>query len=131
MRRTIMSLVSLCTAIFVLASASVVRAEPPAVLSVISVRVKGDGSAYMKKLQEVKPILLRLGAKSVRVFRVAYGGEETGRILSVSEYENAEAFGKFRQKRTDDDAFKAWFSDLQKNELTDGVQATLLEEVTP
>jgi hypothetical protein len=114
-----------------LAIASEVRAEPPAIVTVISVKVKGDGSAYLKKLQEGKPIIMRLGAKSFRVFRAAIAGEETGRIISVSEYENAEAFGKARAKRSGDEAFQKWFSELTGRGLSEDAQASLLEEVQP
>lgn len=131
MQRTVRCFVCLWAAALLLAIASEVRAEPPAIVTVISVKVKGDGSAYLKKLQEGKPIIMRLGARSFRVFRAAIAGEETGRIISVSEYENAEAFGKARAKRADDQAFKKWFSELTGSGLSEGAQASLLEEVQP
>jgi hypothetical protein len=131
MRIAVRSFVFLWAAALLLATAPQVRAEPPAIVTVISVKVKGDGSAYLKKLQEGKPIMMRLGAKSYRVFRAAIAGEETGRIISVSEYENAEAFGKARAKRADDEAFKKWLSDLQSSNVSEDVHASLLEEVQP
>jgi hypothetical protein len=131
MRTTVRSLVCLWAAVFLLTLASEVRADPPAVVSVISVKVKGDGSAYLKKLHEGKPIMMRLGAKSYRVFRAAIAGEGTARIISVSEYENAEAFGKARVKRSEDEAFKNWLSDLTSSGVSEDPQASLLEEVQP
>ena len=131
MQRTVRSLVCLWAAVLLLAIASEVRAEPPAIVTVISVKVKGDGSAYLKKLQEGKPIIMRLGAKSFRVFRASIAGEGTGRIVSVAEYENSETFGKARAKRADDEAYKKWFSELIGSGLSEDPQASLLEEVQP
>ncbi len=131
MQTTVRSLVFLWAAVFLLALASEVRADPPAIVSVISVKVKGDGSAYLKKAQEGKPIIMKLGAKSVRIFRAIFAGEGTARIITVSEYENAEAFGKARANRSKDEAFKKWFSDLQNSGLSEDVHASLLEEVQP
>ncbi len=103
----------------------------PAVVSVFSAKVKGDGSAYVKKLQAGKPLIMKQGAKNFRIFRAIYAGEGTARIISVAEYENAEAFGKARVQRADDPEFTKWVSDLVSSGLAEDVHASLLEEVQP
>jgi hypothetical protein len=126
------SLWSLLTAIALLATATeVTAAGAPAVVSVFSAKVKGDGSAYLKKLQAGKPLILKQGAKSFRIFRALYAGEGTSRIISVAEYENAEAFGKARVQRADDAEFTKWVNDLVNSGLSEDVHASLLEEVQP
>ena len=106
-------------------------AAAPAVLSVFSAKVKGDGSAYVKKLQAGKPLVMKHGAKSFRIFRAIYAGEGTARIISVAEYENAEVFGKARVNRSDDAEFTKWINDLEGSGLSEDVHASLLEEVQP
>ncbi len=106
-------------------------AAAPAVVSVFSAKVKGDGSAYLKKLQAGKPLVMKLGAKNFRIFRAIYAGEGTARIITVAEYENAEAFGKARMNRSDDAEFMKWLNDLVSSDLAEDVHASLLEEVQP
>jgi hypothetical protein len=130
--KSAVSLWSLLTAIALLATATeVTAAGAPAVVSVFSAKVKGDGSAYLKKLQAGKPLILKQGAKSFRIFRALYAGEGTSRIISVAEYENAEAFGKARVQRADDAEFTKWVNDLVNSGLSEDVHASLLEEVQP
>jgi hypothetical protein len=106
-------------------------AGAPAVVSVFSAKVKGDGSAYLKKLQAGKPLVMKQGAKNFRIFRAIYAGEGTARIITVAEYENAEAFGKARVQRVDDAEFTKWVNDLVSSGLAEDVHASLLEEVQP
>jgi hypothetical protein len=122
----------LSAAIALLATvAEAAAAGAPAVVSVFSAKVKGDGSAYVKKLQAGKPLILKQGAKSFRIFRAIYAGEGTSRIISVAEYENAEAFGKARVQRADDAEFTKWVNDLVNSGLSEDVHSSLLEEVQP
>jgi hypothetical protein len=127
-----LTLWTLLTGIALLSTATkVIAAGAPAVVSVFSAKVKGDGSAYLKKLQAGKPLILKQGAKSFRIFRALYAGEGTSRIISVAEYENAEAFGKARVQRADDAEFTKWVNDLVNSGLSEDVHASLLEEVQP
>jgi conjugal transfer/entry exclusion protein len=122
----------LSAAIALLATvAEATAAGAPAVVSVFSAKVKGDGSAYVKKLQAGKQLIMKQGAKSFRIFRAIYAGEGTSRIISVAEYENAEAFGKARVQRTDDAEFTKWVNDLVNSGLSEDVHSSLLEEVQP
>jgi hypothetical protein len=130
--KSAVSLLCLLEGIALFATATeVAAAGAPGVVSVFSARVKGDGSAYLKKLQAGKPLILKQGAKSFRIFRAIYAGEGTARIVSVAEYENAEAFGKARVQRADDAEFSKWVADLVNSGLAEDVHATLLEEVQP
>jgi hypothetical protein len=122
----------LSAAIALLATvAEAAAAGAPAVVSVFSAKVKGDGSAYVKKLQAGKQLIMKQGAKSFRIFRAIYAGEGTSRIISVAEYENAEAFGKARVQRADDAEFAKWVNDLVNSGLSEDVHSSLLEEVQP
>jgi hypothetical protein len=129
MQRVVRSVFGLLAGVFLFAMASEVSAASPAVVSVISARVKGDPSAYIKKLKAGKPLIMKLGAKSFRILRAAYAGEGTGRIVAVAEYETAEDFGKSRAKRWDDAEFMKWYNDLLSSGLSEDVHASLLEEV--
>jgi hypothetical protein len=129
MQRVVGSIVGLLAGVFLLTIVSEVSAAAPAVVSVFSARVKGDPSAYIKKLKAGKPLILKLGAKSFRILRAAYAGEGTGRIITVAEYETAEDFGKSRAKRWDDAEFMKWYNDLVNSGLAEDVHAILLEEV--
>ena len=120
--------------IFLLAAAPEVRARlmpAPAVLIIASVKVKGDGPQYLKKLLEGKPIMLRLGAKSFRVFATVIDGKGTGQIVSISEYQHAEAWGRFHVAAAHDEAFKKWLRDLAAALIEDTRESSLLEEVQP
>ena len=122
--------VSAVFALFLMATEAP-AAGAPAVVSVFSAKVKGDGSAYLKKLQAGKALVMKQGAKSFRVFRAIYAGEGTSRVITVAEYENAEAFGKARVQRADDPEFTKWVTDLVNSGLAEDVHASLLEEVQP
>ncbi len=130
--KSAVSLSCLLAGIALLATAiEATAAGAPAVVSVFSAKVKGDGSAYEKKLQAGKPLVMKQGAKSFRIFRAIYAGQGTARIVSVAEYENAEVFGKARVQRADDAEFAKWVSDLVNSGVAEDVHATLLEEVQP
>jgi hypothetical protein len=125
------SLSCLLAGVALLAAQEATAAGAPAVVSVFSAKVKGDGSAYLKKLQAGKPLVMKQGAKNFRIFRAIYAGEGTARIITVAEYENAEAFGKARVQRVDDAEFTKWVNDLVSSGLAEDVHASLLEEVQP
>jgi hypothetical protein len=130
--KRVVKVLCLSAAIALLATvAEAAAAGAPAVVSVFSAKVKGDGSAYVKKLQAGKPLIMKQGAKSFRIFRAIYAGEGTSRIISVAEYENAEAFGKARVQRADDAEFTKWVNDLVNSGLSEDVHSSLLEEVQP
>jgi hypothetical protein len=130
--KSAVSLLCLLAGIALLAATTeVTAAGAPPVVSVFSAKVKGDGSAYVKKLQAGKALVMKQGAKSFRIFRAIYAGEGTARIVSVAEYENAEAFGKARVQRADDAEFTKWVSDLVNSGLAEDVRASLLEEIQP
>jgi hypothetical protein len=112
-----------------LTAAEATAAGAPAVVSVFSAKVKGDGAAYLKKLEAGRALVLKQGAKSFRIFRAIYAGEGTSRIITVAEYENAEAFGKARVQRGSDAEFSKWVSDVVNSGLAEDVHASLLEEV--
>jgi hypothetical protein len=65
--------------VLIVVATDATAAAAPAVLSVFSAKVKGDGSAYVKKLQAGKSLVLKLGAKNFRIFRAIYAGEGTAR----------------------------------------------------
>jgi hypothetical protein len=125
------SLSCLLAGVALLAAQEATAAGAPAVVSVFSAKVKGDGNAYLKKLQAGKPLVMKQGAKNFRIFRAIYAGEGTARIITVAEYENAEAFGKARVQRVDDAEFTKWVNDLVSSGLAEDVHASLLEEVQP
>ena len=106
-------------------------ATAQSVISVVTARAKGDDAAYMEKLKAAKPIVMRLGASSYRVFRAAFAGEGSGAIVSVAEYKDWPTFAEARAKRTSDEAFQKWYRDLIGSGVSELVSIELLEEVTP
>ena len=67
------------------AAPMVARAQSGAVVSVVTVKAKGDDSAYLQTLRAAAPIVMRLGATNYRVFRAAFAGDGAGSIISVAE----------------------------------------------
>jgi hypothetical protein len=102
-----------------------------AVATVVTAKVKGDPAAYIDKLAAAKPIVLRLGATSYRVFRAEFAGGNAGEIISIAEYEDMEAFAKARAARAADPEFQRWYKDLVTSGVSELVSMSLLEEVTP
>jgi hypothetical protein len=100
------------------------------VISVVTARTKGDDAAYLVKLEAAKPIVMRLGASSYRVFRAAFAGEGSGAIVSVAEYKDWPTFAEARAKRTTDEAFQKWYRDLVGSGVSELVSIELLEEIT-
>jgi hypothetical protein len=131
MKRTFVWWTWLGAGLCLLAAASVLEAAGPPVLAVTVVKVKGDEAKYLEKADTTKAHIKRLGAQSVRFFRAIYAGEGTGLIIAVSEFENAEAFGKALVKRTEDKKYQEWFKDLRESGAAELVSVSLLEEVTP
>jgi hypothetical protein len=107
------------------------RAQASAVLSVVTVTAKGDGSVYLEKLRAVKPVVMRMGASSYRVFRAAFAGEGANSIVSVAEYKDWATFAEARTRRAADKEYQKWYVDLVASNSSELVSISLLEEVTP
>ena len=114
----------------VLVLPAIALADSPPVLQVVTVKVQGDGSAYLAKLKDGIPMLKKAGASDVRVFRATVAGDNSGLIFVSIEYPNLEAFAKGATKIADD---ADWQKLVKKLEGTGRllVGNSLLEDVTP
>ena len=101
------------------------------VVSVLTVKVKGDEDTYLAKTKPFSDILKRNGATSVRVFRAMVAGDQTGLISFVSEYPNIEAYGKSAATNAADPKLHKLRKELDASGTREIVSTSLLVEVTP
>jgi hypothetical protein len=125
------ALVVAVSALVLLSLPSASHAQSHAVVTMVTVKVKGDSSAYFEKLRAVKPMVLRQGASSYRVFRADLAGEAAGTIVSIAEYGDIETFAKARATRATDKEYQQWYKDLISSNTSELVSISLLEEVSP
>ena len=107
-------------------------ADAPKVLNVLTVKVKGDQTAYLQRVQQIMAIQKRLetGA-TTRVWRATVAGQETGTIYVGIEYANLEAYAKAATKLQADDEFNKVQKELQTGGLRELISNSQLVEITP
>ena len=120
---------SLLVAVSVLAAPVVARAQT--VVTVLTVKVKGDQDAYLAKTKPFSAIMKRTGATSVRVLRAMVAGDRTGLISFVSEYPSLEAYGKSATELAADPELQKLRKDMDASGLREIVFSSLLVDVTP
>src|SRR5713101_5366444 len=86
----------LLAVVLLLALPVAVRAQ--SVVTVLTVKVKGDQDAYLAKTKPLRSLLMKNGATNLRVFRALLAGDRTGLLSFVAEYPNMEAYGKAAAK---------------------------------
>src|SRR2546425_2764173 len=80
-----------------------VAADAPKVLSVLTVKVKGDQDAYLQKVKQFNAIAKRVDSgASIRVWRATLAGNDTGLIFVGIEYASMEALAKGMAKTAAD-----------------------------
>ena len=124
----------LMVAVLLLAVPAAARAQFTAsapVVSVLTVKVKGDQDAYLAKTKPFSAALKRNGATSVRVFRAAIAGEQAGLLNFVSEYPNLEAYAKSATKNSSDPELQKLRKEIEASGMREIVSTSLLVEVTP
>ena len=121
-------------AVLLLAVPAAARAQFTAsapVVSVLTVKVKGDQDAYLAKTKPFSAALKRNGATSVRVFRAAIAGEQAGLLSFASEYPNLEAYAKSATKNPSDPELQKLRKEIEASGMREIVSTSLLVEVTP
>ena len=120
---------SLLVAVSLLAVPGAVRAQ--SVVTVLTVKVKGDQDVYLAKTKPFSVIMKRSGATSVRVLRAMVAGDRTGLISFVSEYPSLEAYGKSATKSAADPELQKLRKDMDASGIREIVSSSLLVDVTP
>lgn len=107
-------------------------AEAPKVLSVISVRVKGDQDAYLAQVKKLDGIRKRLElGGTLRVWRAAVAGPNTGTIFVGIEFANLEAYAKSTTKLQADEEWKKVVKEVDASGIREVTGSSLFVEVTP
>jgi hypothetical protein len=107
-------------------------AEPRPVLSVLTIKLKGDQEAYLQKVKQLNAIAKRVeSGGTIRVWRAMVAGADAGLIFVGIEYPNLEAFAKGTMKTRGDAEYQKLLKALDESGTREVVSSSLLEEVTP
>ena len=121
--------VLLVGAVLVLPAAGL--ADPPAVLQVIGVKLKGDLDTYVQKIKKGQAIAKRLGTAVPRAWRATLAGEDTGTIYVASEHKSLAAFAEAQAKLAADPEWQSFMKDLDQSGIRTVASNELLQELTP
>ncbi len=114
------------------AAAPAAAAEPRSVLSVLTVKLKGDQEAYLQKVKQLNAISKRIEAGgTIRVWRATLAGADSGLIFVGIEYPSMEAFAKGFTKVRSDAEYQKLVKELDASGTREVVSSSLLEEMTP
>ena len=122
---------------FVLAALTLVAlpaaaADAPKVISVLSVKVKGDYTSYLQQVKQFGAAQKRLETGgTMRVWRATAAGPNVGTIYVVIEYANLETFAKAQTKLQGDAEWTKLRGELDASGLRDVIDASLFVEITP
>ena len=111
---------------------SVLRAEGKPVMTVLTVKLKGDRDAYLQKVKGVMALAekLQTGGK-MRIWQATLAGSDTRLIYASIEYANMEAMAKAVTKLQSDDEWKKLLKDIDQSGVREVVSSELIEDVTP
>jgi len=116
-----------------LGGAQVFAADAAKVLNVIAVKVKpGDQDAYLEKVKKLNALVKKSeSGGTLRVWRAAVAGADTGMIYVGIEYADLEAYAKSVSKLQASEDWKKQMKDLDASGLREVLGSSLLVEVTP
>lgn len=124
--------VGLVLAGLVLLALPAAAADAPKVLTVLSVKVKGDQAAYLQRVKQFNAVSKRLeSAGTMRVWRATAAGPNVGTIYVSIEYANLEAFAKAQTKLQADEEWNKLRKELDASGLREVIDSSLFVEVTP
>ena len=107
-------------------------AEAPKVLHVLAVKVKGDPTPYLQRVQQLSAIQQRLDTGgTMRVWRATVAGQSVGTIYIGIEYPNLEAYAQATTKLQADEEWAKAMKDLEASGLRQVLSNSLLVEITP
>ncbi len=107
-------------------------ADAPKVLTVLSVKVKGDQTAYLQRVKQFNAVQKRLeSGATMRVWRATAAGPNVGTIYVATEYANLEAFAKAQTKLQADEEATKLRKELDASGLREVIDSSLFVEVTP
>ena len=107
-------------------------ADSSRVLTVLTVKVKGDQDAYVAQLKKFIAGMKRLDTGgTTRVWRGTLAGSDSRLLFVATEYPTLEAFAKGTSKLQADDELTKLRKELDKSGAREIVSNSLFEEVTP
>ena len=110
----------------------VAAADSPRVLTVLTVKVKGDQDAYVAQLKKFLTGIKRLDTGgTTRVWRTTLAGSDTRMIFVATEFANLEAMAKGTAKLQGDEELRKLRKDLDASGIREIVSDSLFEEITP
>ena len=68
----------------------------------------GRQEDFMAHQDAIKEINQRYGLKRRQILRTTIGGDDTGEVLIVSEFEDFAAWARWNQERSKDPEYKKW-----------------------
>jgi 6-phosphogluconate dehydrogenase (decarboxylating) len=130
--RTFWKRLAIVIGLVVWAAAPATAAEPRPVLSVLTVKVKGDQEAYLQKVKALNAISKRTEAGgTIRVWHATVAGTDTGLLYVGIEYPSMEAFAKGFTKVRADAEYQKLVKELDQSGTREIVSSSLLQEITP
>lgn len=108
-------------------------ADPPKVLNVLAVKVKGgQEDAYLQKVKALNAIIARLQTGgTMRVWRATQAGDATGTLYVGIEYPSLESFAKGMTKTGADDEWRKLVREVDASGMRELLGNSLMVEVTP
>ena len=106
-------------------------ADPPKVLQVISVRVKGDRQAYLNQIKTLQGITKRLALPQARVWRATLAGENTDVIYVATEYPSLAAMADAQAKMNADAESTKLLRDIDASGIRTVLDRSLMVDETP
>ena len=108
------------------------QGQAPKVVTVVAVEVAGvDQDAFLQRVTKAQAIWKGLGIPAFRAWQSTLAGPNTGMIVFVTQYDNAEAWAKNAQKLQASAEWQKWIDDLQAWGKTTVTSSSMQVEITP
>ena len=119
-------------AVMIALAVPVAAADSPRVLTVLTVKVKGDQDAYLAQLKKFMAGVKRLETGgTTRVWRGTLAGQDTRMLFVATEFPNLETYAKGSAKLQADEELKKLRKELDASGMREIVSDSLFDEVTP
>ena len=124
---------SMVLGVVVLLAQAVHAADPPKVLNVLAVRVKGgQEDTYLQKVKALNAVMTSLQTGgTMRVWRATQAGDSSGTLYVGIEYPNLESFAKAMTKTSADDEWRKLVREVDSSGMRELLGNSLMVEVTP
>ncbi len=125
-------LVAAVAALTAAPATALAQEQAPKVVTVVTVEVAGvDQDAFLQRVTKAQAIWKELGIPAFRAWQSTLAGPNTGMIVFVTQYDNAEAWAKNAQKLQASAEWQKWIDDLQAWGKTTVTSSSMSAEITP